>query len=69
MTSIFDDFAAIGRLIGRDLEADLKAYAPHGRCDTCDGLLDYEPPFHGTFDQPPSAGGYWCSECQTWETL
>ena len=64
--SLMDDFAALGKLIGRDLEADLKRYAPYGRCDVCGTELEYEPPFKGAHDEWPRAGGFWCTECEAW---
>jgi hypothetical protein len=43
-----------------------KPYAPYGRCETCGTELEYEKPWHGTFDQPASTGGFYCSECEKW---
>ena len=69
--SIFDDMVEIKRLADEitgkadKLVTKLK-YAPHGRCDDCGTPLEYEAPFAGAPDQPPSAGGFWCPECENW---
>lgn len=74
MTSIFDDMNEMKRLAddiigkGEKFIAKQKAYAPYGRCETCGTELEYEKPWHGTFDQPASTGGFYCSECDKWES-
>ena len=72
MTSIMELMESMkadaDKIIGKGTKfiARQKAYAPYGYCQTCGTKLEYESPFHGALDQPPSVGGYWCPECGTW---